>query len=217
MLQDLNEISDGKVYGSRDMVRAACSDCEGCHACCEQMGTSIVLDPFDIWQLTGATGMNFETLMEEAIELNVAEGVILPNLKMTGKEERCYFLNEEGRCSIHGKRPGLCRLFPLGRIYETDSVNYFLQPEACQKKNRTKVKVDKWIGVARLQEYEQFLLAWHNLRKQMETLLREADGQTEKTLNLFLLNLFFVTPYDTEAEFYPQFMERMKKMEQVFE
>ena len=49
MLRDLQEISDGKIYGCNDMVRAACGDCAGCHACCEKMGTSIVLDPCDIW------------------------------------------------------------------------------------------------------------------------------------------------------------------------
>ena len=38
MLQDINEISDGKIYGVHDMVRVGCSDCEGCHSCCEQMG-----------------------------------------------------------------------------------------------------------------------------------------------------------------------------------
>ena len=47
MLRDLQEISDGKIYGCNDMVRAACGDCAGCHACCEKMGTSIVLDPCD--------------------------------------------------------------------------------------------------------------------------------------------------------------------------
>lgn len=56
MLRDLQEISDGKIYGCNDMVRAACGDCAGCHACCEKMGTSIVLDPCDIWRLTTVTG-----------------------------------------------------------------------------------------------------------------------------------------------------------------
>ena len=45
------------------MVRAACGDCAGCHACCEKMGTSIVLDPCDIWRLTTVTGKNFEQLL----------------------------------------------------------------------------------------------------------------------------------------------------------
>ena len=115
MLQDLQEISDGKIYGCNDMVRAACGDCAGCHACCEKMGTSIVLDPCDIWRLTTVTGKNFEQLLVDAIELQVVDGVILPNLRMDGEKEQCVFLNEQGRCRIHAMRPGLCRVFPLGR------------------------------------------------------------------------------------------------------
>ena len=30
---DLAEISDGKLYGAEDMVKADCGDCEGCSAC----------------------------------------------------------------------------------------------------------------------------------------------------------------------------------------
>lgn len=60
---------------------------------------------------------NFDTLLANYLELNVVDGMVLPNLKMAGEEEACLFL-KDGRCSIHGYRPGICRLFPLGRIYE---------------------------------------------------------------------------------------------------
>lgn len=30
----MEEISDGKLYTSNDLVKADCGDCEGCHACC---------------------------------------------------------------------------------------------------------------------------------------------------------------------------------------
>ena len=51
MNKNLEEISDGKIYGLHDMVRAACNDCEGCHFCCEDMGDSIILDPLDVYLL----------------------------------------------------------------------------------------------------------------------------------------------------------------------
>lgn len=47
----MEEISDGKLYTSNDLVKADCGDCEGCHACCTGMGSSIVLDPLDIVQI----------------------------------------------------------------------------------------------------------------------------------------------------------------------
>ena len=111
----MEEISDGKLYTSNDLVKADCGDCEGCHACCTGMGSSIVLDPLDIVRICRGTGAAFETLLAGKIELNVVDGIILPNLKMAGAEDGCGFLTEEGRCGIHPFRPGICRLFPLGR------------------------------------------------------------------------------------------------------
>lgn len=212
MLQDLSEISDGKIYTSNDMARVACQDCAGCHACCEGMGESIVLDPMDMWRLRVATGKGFEELMQKEIELHVVEGLILPNLAMTGEREQCAFLNQEGRCSIHAYRPGLCRVFPLGRIYEEHYIRYFLQPEGCRKVERTKVKVSKWIDTPQLKKYEDFLLTWHGLRRSVEERIsKETSERTAKTINMFLLNLFYVTPYDAEQDFYVQFAERMEQ------
>ena len=36
---DLKAVSDGRLYGANDMVKADCGDCEGCSACCRGMGT----------------------------------------------------------------------------------------------------------------------------------------------------------------------------------
>ena len=115
---NLDEISDGKLYETNDLVKLGCGDCAGCSACCHEMGDTIILDPYDIWQLTGNLHCTFEQLMGEGkIALSVYDGVILPHLRLEGPQEGCLFLNEAGRCSIHPFRPGMCRLFPLGRIY----------------------------------------------------------------------------------------------------
>ena len=110
----LADISDGRLYSENDMVKADCHGCVGCHKCCQGMGTSIILDPYDMYRLTIGLGKTMPELLATALELNVVDGVILPNLKMVGDEEQCAFLDEDGRCSIHAYRPGICRLFPLG-------------------------------------------------------------------------------------------------------
>ncbi len=216
MLQDLHEISDGKIYTENDMVRVSCRDCAGCHACCEKMGTSVILDPLDIWNLFAATGKSFEELLQKEIELHVVDGLILPNLAMTGEAEQCAFLSDTGRCSIHANRPGLCRVFPLGRLYEEGELRYFLQQDACQKTERTKIKVSKWLDTPERKKNEQFLLAWHDLRGRMEERIREEQNeQTAKTINMFLLNLFFATSYDAGTDFYEQFRQRLAQAECV--
>ena len=145
---NLDEISDGKLYDANDMVKVGCSDCAGCSACCHGMGETIVLDPYDIWQLTSHLGCTFEQLLSSGrIALHVYEGLILPSLNLVGEEEGCPFLNKEGRCSIHSFRPGICRCFPLGRLYENGSFRYFLQIHECRKENRTKMKIRKWLEI----------------------------------------------------------------------
>lgn len=210
---NINEVSDGKRYTSRDMVRVGCEDCKGCSACCHGMGNSIVLDPYDIYRMSAGIGCTFDELLNDKIELNMVDGVILPNLNMSGEGEACPFLNENGRCRIHAVRPGICRLFPLGRIYENNMFYYFLQVHECKKQNRTKVKVSKWLDTPDLRQYEQFVSDWHSFIKEIgaETMQLE-DTEKVKQIGLSLLHIFYRKPYDTEQDFYTQFYDRLRQV-----
>lgn len=212
------EISDGKLYGLNDMVKADCGDCQGCSACCHGMGNSIVLDPFDLYRIQVGLGADFQALMNGYIELNMVDGVILPNLKMGGVKEACAFLNQEGRCRIHAVRPGICRLFPLGRIYRENEkgFDYFLQVHECKKENRAKIKVKKWIDTPDLKEYEQFILDWHYFLEDVtEKLKAVSDEEQVKKIIMYLLNSFYVQPYDGCDDFYTQFYLRLNTARQL--
>lgn len=213
---DMKEISDGKLYGINDLVKADCGDCHGCFACCQNMGQSIVLDPLDIYRLTKNLNVTFEQLLADKIELNVVDGLILPNLQMSGAKETCTFLNEEGRCSIHSFRPGICRLFPLGRYYADGGFQYFLQIHECKKENRTKVKVKKWIDTPDLKQNEKYILEWHDFVIELqEQLMKMANEECSKKINLFVLQSFFIEPYDMQSDFYTQFENRLTKTKAV--
>lgn len=208
---NMNEITDGKKYYSNDMVKVGCNDCEGCSACCHNMGKSIVLDPWDIYMLTTNLKCTFETLLDKYIELNVVEGMILPNLKLDGKGDGCNFLNEEGRCSIHAYRPGICRLFPLGRIYENQSFSYFLQTKECKKEKRTKIKINKWLAIPELSKYEKFVNEWHYFLKDFQKVSKDMEHEVLRKWNMYLLHTFFVTVYE-EEDFYGQFAKRLEEI-----
>ena len=213
----LEEISDGRLYTSNDMVKADCGDCAGCSACCHGMGESIILDPMDIYRLTSNLEMSFEALMVQYIELNVVDGIILPNLKMSGQEEACGFLNEKGRCSIHSHRPGICRLFPLGRFYEDGGFKYFLQVHECKKKDRTKVKVKKWIDTPDLKKYEWFVNDWHYFLAKLQERVADAGEGQAKQISMFLLQTFYIQPYDCSKDFYEQYEERRAQAKLIFQ
>lgn len=123
-----------------------------------------------------------------------------------------FFLNEKGRCSIHSARPGICRLFPLGRFYENGSFQYFLQIYECRKTNRSKIKVRKWIDTPDVKRYEQFVNEWHYFLKDVqEVLYNTEDTELIKNLNLYVVNRFYLKPYDNSRDFYDQFFERLQE------
>ncbi|MBO5198418.1 MAG: YkgJ family cysteine cluster protein [Lachnospiraceae bacterium] len=229
----LEEISDGRLYDSNDMVKAGCGDCAGCSACCRGVGNTIILDPYDGFRLCGGLNKSFEELLAGAVELNMVDGTILPNLKMAGEQESCTFLDEAGRCSVHAYRPGICRLFPLGRYYENGGFQYFLQVNECRKENRTKVKVHKWLDTPDLKRYETYITNWHyfieGIQQRIQghvpgTMAEERTGTGDelpeetaaqreafaRNANLYILKLFYLTPYRQEEDFYPQFYERLR-------
>lgn len=209
---EIDKITDGKLYTANDMVRMGCDGCKGCSACCSKMGTSITLDPYDIWQLTSHLNLDFQELFERYIELHAEDGLVLPNLKLLGEEETCAFLKQDGRCGIHNFRPGICRLFPLGRIYVEDGFRYIHQIYECPKEDKTKVKIKKWLGISGLKEYEQYVNDWHGLLVVCREALEELPEEQQKILALFLLRMFFQTTYSPESEpeqFYRDFYSRL--------
>lgn len=206
----LEEISDGRLYTSNDMVKADCNGCAGCSKCCRGMGDSIVLDPFDIFRLCSGLDTTFEMLMSGSVRLNVVDGIVLPDLAMDA-EEACTFLDKNGRCSIHQFRPGFCRMFPLGRIYENGSFSYFLQVHECPYPGKTKVKVRKWIDTPDIKLYEKFVNDWHYYLKSFQGIISTCDDERKlKDISMFVLKEFYLKPYDIKKSFFEQFYERME-------
>lgn len=211
----MNEISDGRFYGLNDMVKADCQNCEGCFDCCTGMGESVVLDPLDVHRLSLNLKKDPKELLYVTLQLDVVDGNILPHLRMEGPKERCQFLNEKGRCSIHPFRPGICRLFPLGRYYENGSFSYFLQIHECRKQNRAKIKVKKWIDTPDLKQYEAFVTDWHYFLKDVQAILEgTTDPDLMKNLNLYVLSRFYLQPYE-EGMFYPRFFGRLEEAREL--
>ena len=205
----LEEISDGRLYGLNDMAKLGCNDCAGCSSCCRGMGNTIVLDPYDVWRLTGGLGVSLQQLLAEHLELNVVDGIILPNLKLAGDSEQCTFLNDAGRCSIHPYRPGICRLFPLGRYYEEDGFRYILQIHECEKTNRSKVKIRKWMDTPDMEQYDAYIADWHAFLSKLRTKLEDASSDLAKSVSMYILQRFYLLPYDSSRDFYSQYEARI--------
>ncbi|WP_026493430.1 YkgJ family cysteine cluster protein [Butyrivibrio sp. XPD2002] len=212
---DIKEISDGKLYDINDMAKLGVDDCSGCHACCCGMGDTITLDPYDVYRLEKGLNKSFEELLSGHLELRVADGIILPCLSMKTGADSCTFLNENGRCSIHAFRPGICRLFPLGRIFDNNSHKYFLQVHECHKERQTKIKLKKWIDTPELGKYENYIDKWHYFLKGVTDKAPQMPAEELKAINMKILQAFFMKAYDTGEDFYEQFEERIESLKSL--
>ena len=172
---DIKDISDGRFYGLNDMVKVGCNDCRGCSACCHDM-EALILDPLDVCRLKNGLGKSFDDMIDEELELTRVDGLVLPKMRMgrtlnqsaqAAGDTACVFLNSEGRCSIHAFRPGICRIFPLGRFYENEDFRYFLQVYECEKKNRYKVRLKQWIDEKDPKAWHSFINTWHYFTKRL--------------------------------------------------
>lgn len=206
MTRTLEGISDGKIYDIEDKVKADACGCEDCSACCHSVGELVMLTPFDAYEMRHHLKLSFDELLEDKLELREKNKVLLPHLRMQGDMERCSFLNAEGRCTIHAYRPNICRLFPLGRIYEGDDFKYFLQINSCLKPNLKEVIVSQWIGIDNYPDNKAFILAWHALLKTLTFRLKFTRDEEElATIRQYLLDTFYRMTLKEGEDFYTAF------------
>ena len=231
--ESVEELSDGRLYTANDLVKIGTDDCRGCSDCC-RMGPVIVLDPLDVFELNRFLGQSFEELLNETIELKVIDGLILPVLKLVeqseafaaGREENaddgnqesgtehgepmiCPYLGADGRCTIHAFRPGICRLYPLGRSWENDDFRYILQVNECTHCSGTKIKVKRWLGIPNLAAYEAFCRDWHSLLSSARRLLEGTDPESKlrSQVCVYLLRQFYLCDWNVD-DFYAVFALR---------
>lgn len=208
-INELNDISDGRLYDIRDMVKADAGGCEACSACCEGVGDLVELTPFDVYEIKKHLNISYDDLLNDRLELYEESKVLLPHLAMKS-DESCVFLNTEGRCSIHGARPDICRLFPLGRVYDDKGFQYFLQKDACLKEKLAKVKVKKWIGIKDYNMNKTFIYEWYKFKKALFFRLKFVrDDEELKRINTLIQDTFFRA---TPDNFYEDFLEKLPKI-----
>ena len=129
---------------------------------------------------------------------------------MTQDTHACVFLTD-GRCGVHSIRPGFCRIFPLGRLYENHSFRYFIQIHECPAPGKSKIKIRKWIDTPDIKRYEKFVNDWHYYLKPLQkyAMDSEQDEQDVRKLNMYILNQFYLKPYTADGDFYQEFYNRI--------
>lgn len=207
---NLDDISDGRLYAVSDLVKADTGGCLNCGACCHGVGDLVVLNPFDVNDITKHLNKSFDELLMHHFELHESGKITLPHLKMQGEADACSFLDANARCAVHGHRPDICRLFPLGRVYDQDDFQYFLQTDVCVKSDLEDITVESWIGVSDYAKNKAFILEWYRLIKALTFRVKFIrDSEELAALNTYLLDTFYRLTLKENDDFYTAFYERL--------
>ena len=208
---------NNKKYGHDDMAPIGCDDCRDCDSCCHGMGDTIVQDPYDMWlfcknmRVAGGAQITFELLISEdgPWELSYQDGVVLPNIKMV-EDGRCPFLNDK-RCTIHPVRSGLCRLFPLGRSFDDDKIDYYVMGGryGCEMHSdeMSMVRIKDWLGYPDIDRYEMFQVSWHEIKANIRDAASELSYEEYRHLQERLLDVFYSKPY--QDDFFEDYERRV--------
>lgn len=197
MLRDIDEnlITEDRLFQAEDQAPLYCEDCAGCSSCCENSAVMIILDAYDVRMLSEGLNYSFEAMLNLGmIQLQVIDGIVLPGLG-TDENGVCVFLNENGRCKIHAHRPGICRMFPLARIYHEDGrFSYFVQDGECQNNTGGPVKISDWLGIRDMETYEKEVRAYHDSLVELRAQCAAADSaETVTKLQTAFLQKHFLT------------------------
>jgi len=100
--------------------------CKKCGFCCDN--TIIYLYPFDIFNLCRALDIKtFEFNIKYSKFIIDKEGI--PRCVLSNRPG-CPF-KKDNKCEFYDLRPLRCRLFPVGRFYQEDKVQFILPKQQC--------------------------------------------------------------------------------------
>lgn len=210
-VESLKDISDGKIYDINDIVKADARGCSGCSDCCKNVGDLVVLNPHDVYEIVNNLGIEFDELIGDKINLRTENKIQMPYLNMKNNMD-CSFLDEYERCSIHGSRPNICRLFPLGRMYIDNDVKYFLQVDNCPVDDLGEVNVSEWIGIENYDVNKVFVLEWYKFIKALTFRLKFVRDEEELcNINEVIKDNFYRNNKEV-INFYDKFFDVLPKV-----
>ena len=159
-----------------------CNDCLGCTNCCRELSAAIRLDSWDIAMLKKGLGRSFDELISDGcISIITEDGAALPIFANKPDKKECVFLNENCRCGIHPYRAGICRMYPLARMWHDDNTfSYYLQKGECPNLTGEKIQIAVWLGYPDTESYEQEITAYHARLKKYRRACRLCTDETER-------------------------------------
>ena len=133
--------------------------CRKCGFCCDN--TIIYLYPFDIYNICKALNMTTQELHKNNFTKFLIDKEGIPRCILNNRPG-CRF-KSRNLCEIYDLRPLRCRLFPVGRYFEKDKVEYLLPSQRCigfdSKKRQS---IQEYLEKQETEQFDELALRWNN-------------------------------------------------------
>lgn len=212
--------------------------CDGCRdgssQCCCNRDQRIIINPYDIYKLQKGLGKTSKEIFDKYIEISCGYESGLPIMllgikKLYTGEEVCPFIrrktDENGMsrryCSVHNFKPGVCSIFPLGRVTPKDEEKmvYILQEVNCglkPKEDDPEITISDW--VPDLENADKAFNTYYELLEEAVKILKFSElkkstkisqASKDKVYNKFT---HILCDFDTEKDFFEQIEENKAKV-----
>ena len=188
--------------------------CKECGKCCKDRH-DLLLTPYDLYRIASFLVRTPEEILERYCEVYEGHTSHSPvvRVKPIPPDNACPFLRNK-KCVIHAKKPVVCRVYPLARIFVDGKSKYCLSGAGCKHEPRS-ITVREWIADVASEESEQVAQLWGDTLATILPLihpdkLKVSKDIREKILNIMLYSLWL--DYDMKEPFIPQLSRNAAKL-----
>lgn len=214
------------IYDNLNTMKIGLDDsfrfhCTQCGKCCINRD-DILMTPRDLFRAASALNKSIPAMVDVFCDMYIGNDSRFPivRLKPAGKDRHCPLL-KNNRCSIHQAKPGVCAMYPIGRMasypvdqseaidFEKLEIQYILQRPNCGRRSQSHT-VREWLSSFDIDTEDQFFRLWQKVVYEAGSMLRTleplvSDATISQTRNLVLVMLYL--NYDLNKDFMEQFKD----------
>ena len=187
------------IIGLEDTFEFGCKQCGNC---CRNRAEPIMLTGYDLFNIAKATNLSLVEAMVKFTEGIIGADSKLPIVLLTERYDGSCKLLRKGRCMIQQDKPLVCRLYPLGRLFDGKQYSYFTQT-ACKGEGQ-RIKLKDWLNEFNIPAYDEASTLWGKLlygaTYYMQTLLKSKSGEEEAFRNSCLYAFYCSHDLDLPIE-----------------
>ncbi len=213
--------------------------CDGCRdgssQCCCNRDQRIIINPYDIYKLQKGLNKTSKEILDKYVDISSGYESGLPMMllgikKLYTGEEVCPFIrrktDENGKsrryCSVHSFKPGVCSIFPLGRVNPAKGKGemvYILQDINCglkPKEEDPEITISDW--VPDLENADKAFNRYYRLLEKVGKILKfnvlkKSNKVPEASKDKFYKEFtHMLCDFDSDKDFFEQIEENQAKV-----